>query len=257
MPIADCVACALCALTAAALPPAGSARPPEVSGGGELILVGLPSESLPDVGPETEPAVAAAAIEPETAGDGRQRVAERVRLERERLLEEIEGIAESDLPEDHWAREWAGEYSCGDGRGMNVRITVGPSGFVYTWHGCLGLYDWGYGRILGASDDGLRLWFVDRQEDGMDFLTNDLYFVRWGERRYLTPEDELREFIEEYNHRDARRYMLIQMPEREQPGAVRRWDRPTPTVAPRLPERFAPLLEADAGERGENSADSE
>lgn len=44
---------------------------------------------------------------------------------------------------------WAGSYYYGDGLGVNVELTLAPkSGFAFTWHGCLGLYDMNYGNVL-------------------------------------------------------------------------------------------------------------
>src|SRR5438477_12939061 len=43
---------------------------------------------------------------------------------------------------------WAGEYYFGDGLGVNVSLALAPeSGFVFSWHGCLGLYDLNYGDV--------------------------------------------------------------------------------------------------------------
>ena len=43
---------------------------------------------------------------------------------------------------------WAGDYYYGDGLGVNVELTLAPdSGFVFTWNGCLGLYDQNYGDV--------------------------------------------------------------------------------------------------------------
>src|ERR1051325_7519917 len=57
--------------------------------------------------------------------------------EAERRLARIK--AEIARLRDH---EWAGEYYWGDGLGANVSLVVSPkSGFVFTWNGCMGLYD--------------------------------------------------------------------------------------------------------------------
>src|ERR1700742_7690 len=49
--------------------------------------------------------------------------------------------------------EWAGEYACG-GLGRNLRLILAPrSGFVFTWHGCTGLYDLNYGDA--RFEDGI------------------------------------------------------------------------------------------------------
>src|SRR5262249_4127462 len=43
---------------------------------------------------------------------------------------------------------WAGDYYYGDGLGYRFNLMLAPrSGYVYTWHGCLGLYDVDYGTV--------------------------------------------------------------------------------------------------------------
>jgi hypothetical protein len=50
------------------------------------------------------------------------------------------------------AHAWAGKYHYGDGLGVNVDLSLAPkSGFVFTWHGCLGLYDLNYGGVEEAD----------------------------------------------------------------------------------------------------------
>jgi hypothetical protein len=55
--------------------------------------------------------------------------------------------------------EWAGEYYFGDGLGVNVRALIAPQGgFIFSWTGCLGLYDVNFGSVR-AQDDRLTLQF--------------------------------------------------------------------------------------------------
>src|SRR5262245_43325767 len=43
---------------------------------------------------------------------------------------------------------WAGKYYAGDGMGENVSLALAPrAGFVFEWHGCLGLYDRNFGAV--------------------------------------------------------------------------------------------------------------
>ena len=38
--------------------------------------------------------------------------------------------------------KWAGEYYAGGGLGVNTSVIIAPkAGYVFEWHGCLGLYD--------------------------------------------------------------------------------------------------------------------
>ncbi len=48
---------------------------------------------------------------------------------------------------------WAGEYYAGDGLGVNTFLTIAPkSGFVFEWHGCLGLYDRNYRAVAWTNN---------------------------------------------------------------------------------------------------------
>jgi len=59
--------------------------------------------------------------------------------QRERILAEIQNLGPHD---------WAGDYYAGDGLGVNITLSLAPtSGYVFEWHGCLGLYDRNYGTV--------------------------------------------------------------------------------------------------------------
>ena len=88
----------------------------------------------------------------------------------------------------------------GDGLGVNVMVELAPkSGFAFTWHGCLGLYDRNYGT---TTDKGgwleLAFHFSNAQE-GYRGLAPELIPVKWGERRYLIARDELLSFANSAN----------------------------------------------------------
>ncbi len=109
----------------------------------------------------------------------------------ERIKNEIGRIGE---------HEWAGEYYYGDGLGVNVDFIVAPeSGFVFTWHGCLGLYDLNYGNV--RFENGLlKLIFSCRNEQrGFAGIAPELYPVKWGDRHYLIPSDGVIEFCNAVN----------------------------------------------------------
>jgi hypothetical protein len=95
---------------------------------------------------------------------------------------------------------WAGKYYYGDGLGVNVDLSLAPnSGFVFTWNGCLGLYDLNYGDVVEA-DGKIRLVLKfpnDRQ--GFQGIAAELTPVVWGERHYLIPADEIVNFANAIN----------------------------------------------------------
>jgi hypothetical protein len=95
---------------------------------------------------------------------------------------------------------WAGRYYYGDGLGVNVDLDLAPkSGFVFTWNGCLGLYDLNYGDV--AEKDGrIRLIFkYPNDRKGFQGIAPELIPIVWGERRYLIPRDEMVKFANDIN----------------------------------------------------------
>jgi hypothetical protein len=90
------------------------------------------------------------------------------------------------------AHPWAGKYYYGDGLGVNVSLALAPeSGFVFQWHGCLGLYDLNYGAVL-ETDHEIRLAFkFPNERKGFEGIAPELLPITWGERHYLIPSDEV------------------------------------------------------------------
>lgn len=96
--------------------------------------------------------------------------------------------------------EWAGEYYFGDGLGVNVTLRIAPkSGFVFTWTGCLGLYDLNYGDVE-LKDGKVKLLLTHPNErKGFQGTGEEFIPVKWGERHYLIPSDEMLEFVNAVN----------------------------------------------------------
>lgn len=96
--------------------------------------------------------------------------------------------------------DWAGEYFAGDGRGVNIALTVAPrSGYVFEWNGCLGLYDRNYGALT-STDGRIRLSFTfENRREGFEGIAPEFVSVSWGRRRYLIPADKIIEFCNSVN----------------------------------------------------------
>jgi hypothetical protein len=95
---------------------------------------------------------------------------------------------------------WAGEYHYGDGLGVNVDLSLAPkSGFVFTWYGCLGLYDLNYGNVI-EENGRIKLLFKHRNErKGFQGIAPELVPVTWGDRHYLIPSDGFIHFANTVN----------------------------------------------------------
>jgi hypothetical protein len=82
---------------------------------------------------------------------------------------------------------WAGSYYWGDGLGANVSLDLAPgAGFVFEWHGCLGLYARNYGTASESAGHVLLEPELANDADAMG-IDLDLVPVTWGPRRYLIP----------------------------------------------------------------------
>ena len=101
----------------------------------------------------------------------------RVQQLRKKIHEEL-----SNLEADHWA----GRYYFGDGLGVNVSLDIAPkTGFVFEWHGCLGLYDRNYGKVQ-EKDGEIHLAFeLENKQEGFQGISPAFLPIRWGNRRYF------------------------------------------------------------------------
>ena len=110
---------------------------------------------------------------------------------RERIQEEIKTLSK---------HVWAGEYYAGDGLGMNVYLSLAPkAGYVYEWHGCMGLYDRDYGAVE-EKEGRLHLSFTFEHHQSEFFgIAEELVPVSWGERRYLVSARGFIDFCNEIN----------------------------------------------------------
>lgn len=95
---------------------------------------------------------------------------------------------------------WAGAYYAGDGLGVNVSLLLAPgAGYVFEWHGCLGLYDRNYGAIT-ETNGRIRLSFTFTNErKGFQGIAEEFIPVAWGARVYLIPSDDVVGFCNKVN----------------------------------------------------------
>lgn len=113
------------------------------------------------------------------------------KIRRQAILAEIKKLA------DH---KWAGEYYAGDGLGVNTSVLIAPhSGYVFEWHGCLGLYDRNYGTASWTNDRIYLSFTFENERKGFQGIAPEFTPVSWGFRRYLIPTDDLVGFCNDIN----------------------------------------------------------
>lgn len=95
---------------------------------------------------------------------------------------------------------WAGEYYLGDGMGVNVHFSISPkTGYVFEWHGCMGLYDRNYGAVT-AKNGKLQLSFTfENKREEVQGIDEEFIPVAWGKRSYLIPSKDVVGFCNEVN----------------------------------------------------------
>ena len=139
---------------------------------------------------------------------------------------------------------WAGVYAFGDGLGMNVGVRVSPAGMTYTWHGCLGLYDYNYGAVHEVDAAHVRVdWERDPGESLWE-LGTDWHHCTWGNYEFLVPEPQMLAFC---NAANAGSWGLWDFPHRTRDGSpsprgVFSILQPPPPGSPSVPSSYRSWL---------------
>jgi hypothetical protein len=95
---------------------------------------------------------------------------------------------------------WAGYYYFGDKLAINLYLAIAPqSGYAFEWHGCLGKYGQGEGKILDTNAPLRLSGNVFALFSEMHSSNSIVIPVRWGERRYLIPSGDMIEFCNAVN----------------------------------------------------------
>jgi len=121
--------------------------------------------------------------------------------EAEAKAKERRELIEAEIARNQNLPTWAGRYFFGDGLGVNVDLWIAPeSGFVFEWHGCLGLYDRNFGKIK-SGENAIRLEceLPNDPSRGFQGIDTDLLPIRWNERRYLVAITKMTEFCNAIN----------------------------------------------------------
>jgi len=169
----------------------------------------------------------------------------RIEARQRRIDAELDALDRNGLKESDWAKEWAGKYYTGDGLGENVSIHLAPkAGISFMNHGCLGLYGGDHGDVVEALPDGLRLKLVFGSAKE-SFLSERVYFVKWGPHRFLVPEWQMMEFVNNYNEGGFARETMFGIAFLQGKGdntRIPEIDAATQATKPQLPAKFAKLL---------------
>jgi hypothetical protein len=94
---------------------------------------------------------------------------------------------------------WAGSYYEGDGLGANISVAIAPhSGYVFEWHGCLGLYGLNYGAVTWTNGR-IELSFTYQNQRGFGGIAPEFIPVSWRSRHYLVPANDIVGFCNDVN----------------------------------------------------------
>jgi hypothetical protein len=112
------------------------------------------------------------------------------------------------------------------------------------------VYDANEGEIVAVAPDGVTVrWLTDpkktlRAYALQGYLSPKLFFVRWGDRRYLIPEGQMPKLIAHYNQGGKARGTLWDMPLKRDPlpqnGSPQ--EQAVPPGRPELPANFAKYI---------------
>ncbi|MCC6229217.1 MAG: hypothetical protein IT432_08335 [Phycisphaerales bacterium] len=212
------------------------------------LCFALMATAVPALAQDDEPAAAKPAAQAaDTPADRVKQLMPEVERRRNAINAELRRLAESPARgDDAWANEWAGEYSCGL-TGVTTIISLAPrSGIVCIREGCYSTWEVNTGDIILADATGASLKLVDQPKpSALQTLDSEMYFVRWGERRYLIARSKLEEFCNAYNAGTlAKRDFWVYPLHRDDRG------KNTPTTPPKVAAEFAGLLLTDPIDAG-------
>ncbi|CAN5674690.1 hypothetical protein BH11PLA1_BH11PLA1_19290 [soil metagenome] len=207
-----------------------------------LLSCGMPKPGEASADQSVEEALRKASIRTYLASENRKLAEEPLIKERRARIEaELLALDRDALPDSDWAKEWAGTYHA---RLMKVYICLAPkAGITLLNYTCTGLGSVDHGDVCMVHPDGLDLslkfGFAENR-----MLSERLYFVRWGDERFLVSEHLLLEMVNDYNQGGLSRELLLSIPRLVSPALPERW-RPPPAGRPDLPPAYARLLHDD------------
>jgi hypothetical protein len=95
---------------------------------------------------------------------------------------------------------WVGTYYAGEGLGFNASLTLARNAeFTFHQYGCEGTHALSSGPIDATAERIHLRTIVPISTRSMPGLSEDLGLVPWGDRRYLIPDGQLKEFCNAVN----------------------------------------------------------
>lgn len=159
----------------------------------------------------------------------------------------LELAAKPEFKKGDWAKDWAGHYVSGNSSPLKVDLYIAPNaGVACTCRGPIRdeLRGVDEAEIVQTHDDGVTV----RPKFGKGangFLDQRLYFISWGDRRFLVPQWQMAEFANEYNTSPGNRRQMLLILHKESDSEERgphalRFD--TPPGKPLVPAEYEPWL---------------
>ncbi|HTU25421.1 MAG TPA: hypothetical protein VMF30_08495 [Pirellulales bacterium] len=158
---------------------------------------------------------------------------------------ELAELDRSTLADDDWAKEWAGIYFVGAPLATCRTISLAPkAGVAFTTSGCTGSGQCNHGEVAETFPGGIVVrWAKPLGNGPHDYLSEKLYFIRWGEQRFVVPERQLKRMVVYYNAGGSDREQMWQIPARvPDTGPDRSLNHSAPPGRPQLPAEFAALI---------------
>lgn len=139
---------------------------------------------------------------------------------------------------EDWAHAYAGEYSGGDGLGMNLSLKLAPeSGVAFRWTSCLGIVDENHAEITKADDSGLWLKpAIDPTLLPRSYIDERMYFVNWRSRRFLVSRSLMIDFCNKCNRGWSDSDLARWCPSAPRTGDI------DPAEPPRVPSEYSQFL---------------
>jgi hypothetical protein len=146
----------------------------------------------------------------------------------------------------------AGEFTLGDGRGLNWSLSILPDGrYSFRWSGCMGVYERESGLVRHTGD-----YLVLTSAEPIERRIPRVFLpVKWGRRTYFIPPEELEKFSEAIMKGDEPRHEHAHGDFYVTPGGTRRRHARTARAMGNFPAEECGVRHDRRGEGARSSQD--